>query len=229
MLPAQKLAQLRQNGGVYFDLDGTLLDTAADFQMVLNSLCIDHGIVPPAPTAVQATVSAGARALVAMTFNMDAGDSAFAGLLEEMLHRYGQQIVNSQARLYPGMAELLEQLEQANIVWGVVTNKPVRYSRPLLQSLGLLHRCNVVICPDDVQRTKPDPEPLLLAAARTNKDATCSIYVGDHPRDIDAGKAAGMTTIAAAYGYLPDSPAIELWGADIVVTDVMQISKLLWP
>ena len=229
MLPAQKLAQLRQNGGVYFDLDGTLLDTAADFQAVLNSLCADHGIVPPAPAAVQATVSAGARALVAMTFNMDAGDSAFSGLLDEMLDRYGQQIVNSQALLYPGMADLLEQLEQANIVWGVVTNKPLRYSLPLLQSLDLLQRCKVLICPDDVQHTKPHPEPLLLAAARTNKDATCSIYVGDHPRDIEAGKAAGMTTIAAAYGYLPESPAIELWGADIVVTDVVQISKLLWP
>jgi len=229
MLPPQTLARLRQQGGVYFDLDGTLLDSAPDFQLVLDSLCLDHGIPTPQPVAVQSTVSSGARALVSMAFNMATDAPGFDALLAEMLRRYGEQIENSQAQLYAGMAQLLELLEQEGIAWGVVTNKPVRYSRPLLESLKLLSRCSVLVCPDDVARTKPDPEPLFLAATRTSRDAASSIYVGDHPRDIEAGKAAGMTTIAAGYGYLPESPAIDLWGADFIVRDVDQISRMLWP
>ncbi len=229
MLPAHKLLQLRQLGGVYFDLDGTLLDTAPDFQHVLNELCADHGIAAPSPAAVQSTVSSGARALVAMAFTMSSEHAAFDGLLADMLQRYGRQIQQSHARLYPGMAALIDRLEQEGIAWGVVTNKPARFSQPLLSSLSLLSRCQVLICPDDVRRTKPDPEPLLLAAARTRRQAGSSIYAGDHPRDIDAGKAAGMTTIAAAYGYLPETPAIESWGADIVVNSVPEITQLLWP
>lgn len=229
MWSSDKLAQLRLEGGVYFDLDGTLLDTAPDFQCVLDGLCADHGIAAPSPTSVHATVSSGARALVSMAFGIQPEHPAFEALLTEMLHRYGLQIQQSSARLYPGMTTLLDSLEQEKIVWGIVTNKPARYSQPLLDCLGLLSRCAVLICPDDVRNTKPDPEPLLLAATRTKRQARCSIYAGDHPRDIDAGKAAGMTTIAAAYGYLPDTPPVDTWGADIVVRDVAQISKLLWP
>lgn len=229
MLSAQKLIQLRQLGGVYFDLDGTLLDTAPDFQCVLDTLCADHGIAAPLPKAVQSTVSSGARALIALAFGISPQDPAFDGLLADMLQRYERQIQQSQARLYPGMADLLDRLEHDSIVWGVVTNKPARFSQPLLSSLNLLSRCDVLICPDDVKHTKPDPEPLLLAAARTHRQAGSSVYAGDHPRDIDAGRAAGMTTVAAAYGYLPETPDIKLWGADFVVDSVADITKLLWP
>ena len=115
------------------------------------------------------------------------------------------------------------------IPWGVVTNKPVRFSLPLMRAMNLGSRCSVLICPDDVTNAKPHPEPLLLACDRLSRIPDVSVYVGDHPRDIIAGKAAGMKTIAAAYGYLPEYPPVSDWGADLIVYSVEQISHTLWP
>jgi phosphoglycolate phosphatase len=166
---------------------------------------------------------------VTLAFNIDAGHSRFEVLLHALLASYEQQLQNTQANLYPDMDQLLQMLEKHSIPWGVVTNKPVRFSQPLMEKLGLLQRCAVLICPDHVQHTKPHPEPLLLACKRVASKPECSVYVGDHPRDIDAGKAAGMITIAAAYGYLPVTPAIENWNADLIVTSVNDIIDYFWP
>lgn len=214
---------------VLFDLDGTLVDTAPDFLAVLNRMCKSFDVAPPSPSAVHSTVSSGARALVTLAFNINAGHERFDSLLQTLLENYGEQLQTTQSRLYPGMDKLLALLEQKSIPWGVVTNKPERFAAPLMLSLGLLDRCATLICPDHVEHTKPHPEPLLLACTRTASNPAHSVYIGDHPRDIDAGNAAGMTTVAAAFGYLPETPNINAWGADIITDSAEDIINFLWP
>lgn len=125
------------------------------------------------------------------------------------------------------MDVLLKQLEDKNIPWGIVTNKPRYLSELLLKALHLEQRCAVLVCPEDVTQTKPDPEPMFLAAKHLNIDATDIIYIGDHPRDIDAGRAAQMHTILAAYGYLPHAYKDDLtaWHADTIAHNVEQLEK----
>lgn len=212
---------------VLFDLDGTLIDTAPDFIAVIHQLCADQGVVPPADNAILATVSSGARALVELSFHLQPGADGFDALHQSLLRLYGEQLIDSQAQLYAGMDELLHSLESASIPWGIVTNKPERYSVALLKALRLQRRCGVLICPDHISQTKPDPEPLLLACDRLACRIQDGVYIGDHPRDIEAGKAAEMYTIAAAYGYLPPSPPINSWNADHVAHSVTDIHHLL--
>lgn len=213
---------------VLFDLDGTLVDTAPDFTAVLHQLCAEQGVAPPADAAILATVSSGARALVELAFRLAPHAQGFDPLHRALLDVYMTQLQATRSVLFPGMELLLTELEDRHILWGVVTNKPERFSIPLLQKLSLEQRCSVLVCPDHVSQTKPHPEPLLLACARLGCAPDQTIYVGDHPRDIEAGKAAGMTTIAAAYGYLPHEPPIADWGADYISATVADIGRLLF-
>jgi N-acetyl-D-muramate 6-phosphate phosphatase len=226
MIPAAM--RFARGGAVLFDLDGTLLDTAPDFRAVLHDLCEAHGIDPPSDLAIHATVSSGARALTALAFNLSPTDSRIDELNEELLARYARQIMSSRATIYPGMEALLDKLEGSKTPWGVVTNKPERFSIPLLKAIGLDSRCSALVCPDHVTHRKPHPEPLLLACRVLDQDPSYSVYVGDHPRDIESGNSAGMLTIAAAYGYLPDSPPITEWGADLIAITVNEIDKFLF-
>ncbi len=210
-----------------FDLDGTLVDTAADFTAVLNDMTRAAGVAPTSYDAIHQTVSNGARALVKLAFDLDPEHPQFQSHLDTLLGLYQQRIENTQATLYPGMDALLAHMEARDIKWGVVTNKPQLYSRPLLSKLQLLERCASLICPDDVTHTKPHPEPLLLACTQMGLSPDTVIYVGDHPRDIEAGNAAGMYTIAVTYGYLPATPAVSTWGADLIVDHVHEIQQCL--
>lgn len=212
---------------VLFDLDGTLLDTAADFADVVQQMTVQAARPAIEFTAIHKTVSNGARALVELAFEIQPGHPDFEERFETLLSLYAQRILTTKATLYPGMDTLLLQLEKAGIPWGIVTNKPERFSRPLLESLGLSSRCSTLICPDHVSQSKPHPEPLLLACKQLNINPQDAIYVGDHPRDIDAGRAAGMYTIAVRYGYLPDTPPVEQWQADLVVESVEHIRQRL--
>ena len=212
---------------VLFDLDGTLLDTAADFADVVQQMTVQAARPSIEFTAIHKTVSNGARALVELAFEIQPGHPDFEERFETLLSLYAQRILTTKATLYPGMDTLLLQLEKAGIPWGIVTNKPERFSRPLLESLGLSSRCSTLICPDHVSQSKPHPEPLLLACKQLNINPQDAIYVGDHPRDIDAGRAAGMYTIAVRYGYLPDTPPVEQWQADLVVESVEHIRQRL--
>lgn len=207
----------QDSGCVLFDLDGTLIDTAPDFMAVLMAMAVQHDAPEPLISTIYSTVSSGARALVEACFGLLPDQDGFAPLLDELLERYGEQITRSEANLYPGLDDVLRDLEAHRIPWGVVTNKPVRFSVPLMQALGLAQRCSVLICPDHVTHAKPDPEGLLLAAEKLGRAPEQSIYVGDHPRDITAGLLAGMHTVAAAYGYLPPEPAVDTWGAHHVI------------
>lgn len=212
---------------VLFDLDGTLVDTAPDFLAVLACQCREQGLAPPSRQAVLRTVSAGARALVTLAFGLREGEEGFSQHHRQLLALYGEQIRRSEAVLYPDMAGLLQELEARNIAWGVVTNKPLTYAADLMQGLDLDKRCAALICPEHVSETKPHPEPLLLACRRLGCSPGAAIYVGDHPRDIEAGRRAGMHTAAAAWGYLPASPPIGDWGAGYIVSGASGLARIL--
>jgi 2-phosphoglycolate phosphatase len=212
---------------VLFDLDGTLVDTAPDFAHVLNRMSKRLGISPPNYQQVHQNVSNGARALLDLTFSINEEHPNYQEYLATLLTMYAQQIETTRSRLYPGMNTLLEQLEHRSIPWGVVTNKPERFSTALMDKLGLINRCATLVCPEHVTKSKPDPEPLLLACTQLDSTPSFSVYIGDHPRDIIAGINAGMFTIAATYGYLPTHPPVLEWGADLIVKDVDAIMHWL--
>ena len=134
------------------------------------------------------------------------------------------EVLGSAATLYPGIPELLQALAERNISWGVATNKPRAYAEPLLPRIGL--DCPSLVCPDDVKDRKPHPESLYLNCRELSCSPHQAIYVGDHLRDIEAGKRAGMFTIAAAYGYIEPGDSAESWGADIIAArseDLLQL------
>ncbi|WP_281685930.1 N-acetylmuramic acid 6-phosphate phosphatase MupP [Pseudomonas citronellolis] len=201
---------------VLFDMDGTLLDTAPDFIAVCQAMLAAHGRPPIDAQRIADVVSGGARAMVAATFDMDPEADGFETLRQEFLDRY-QDHCAVYSRLYDGMAELLESIERANLIWGVVTNKPVRFAEPIMQQLGLAERSAVLVCPDHVTNSKPDPEPLLLACSQLGIDPAQVLFIGDDLRDIESGRAAGTKTAAVRYGYIhpEDNPAH--WGADVIV------------
>ncbi len=201
---------------VLFDMDGTLLDTAPDFIAVCQAMLVAHGRAPIDDQRIQDVVSGGARAMVAATFDMDPEAPGFEPLRQEFLDRY-QEHCAVFTRPYDGMAELLESIERSRLIWGVVTNKPVRFAAPIMEQLGLAERSAVLVCPDHVTKSKPDPEMLLLACSQLNIDPSEVLFIGDDLRDIESGRAAGTKTAAVRYGYIhpDDNPAH--WGADVIV------------
>jgi len=210
-----------------FDMDGTLIDTAADFVSVLEQLCFENDRPTPTQIDIHQTVSNGAKGLVQLAFELDSEDPQCGVLRQRLLEIYAEQIKSTRAVLYPGMHELLQYLQQAGISWGIVTNKPEAYSIALLEQLKLDKICDVLICPEHVRFTKPHPEPVLLALSKLDQSAAAGVYVGDHPRDIESGREAGMFTIAAAYGYLSIDPPVHTWGADMIVNSAAEITGWL--
>ena len=151
---------------VLFDLDGTLIDTAPDFTTVLNSLLAENNLAPVSAQAIHQTVSDGARALVKLGFGIEEDHGDFPRHHQRLLDLYNEQLAASEASLYPGMAELLNDMDDSNIKWGIVTNKPHLYSERLLKQLDILSQCKSLVCPDHVSARKPDPEPILLACSQ---------------------------------------------------------------
>lgn len=214
---------------VLFDLDGTLIDTAADFVRIIQQMCRDEQRPVVESEIIRTQVSEGARAMVKLVYpEMDVTDPVFLAHRQRFLNTYGDNIVVD-TNLFEGMYPLLEELEAHQIPWGIVTNKPRGLSELLLAALNLTERCAVLVCPEDVSKTKPDPEPMYLAAKQLNLEARDIIYVGDHPRDIDAGRNAEMYTILAAYGYLPVESRDDLlaWQADAIIQTVPELHQLL--
>ncbi|WP_151703993.1 HAD-IA family hydrolase [Nitrincola alkalilacustris] len=209
-----------------FDLDGTLLDTAPDFHQVIIQLLAEEGRPAISYEAVRAEVSNGARALVSRAFNLTPEAPGFSELHQRMLELYASQLTQH-SRLFDGMNNLLDWLESNHIPWGIVTNKPSLYTLPILEGLQLQSRCGSVICPDHVSKTKPDPEGLLMACRELNAEPGRSVYIGDHRRDIEAGQAAGMITIAAAYGYIDPRDPVTDWNSHHTAADAHEILSLL--
>lgn len=214
---------------VLFDLDGTLIDTAADFIRIIQAMCQQQQRPIVDAELIRSQVSEGARAMVHLVFPELALDSAeLLQYRQQFLDEYAKQICVD-TTLFAGMDDFLKTLEQKHIAWGIVTNKPRALTEALLDALDLTQRCSVVVCPDDVKHTKPDPEPMFLACQQLGIDANQCIYVGDHPRDIDAGRAAGMPTVLASYGYLPLDRRDDLasWQADYIVQNVSELQDLV--
>lgn len=214
---------------VLFDLDGTLIDTAADFIRIIQDMCRDKQCDVVAADLIRTQVSEGARAMVKLVYpELDVEDPVFLAHRQRFLDVYGDDIA-VETDLFEGMYPLLEALESQNIPWGIVTNKPRWLSEALLKALNLTDRCAVLVCPEDVSKTKPDPEPMYLAAKQIQIQPEDCIYVGDHPRDIDAGRHAHMYTILAAYGYLPLQHKDDLtaWQADCIVNTVAELHQVI--
>jgi phosphoglycolate phosphatase len=211
---------------VLFDLDGTLLDTAPDFATVTNRLLAEHGRPPLPYPRLRSAVSSGSRALVELAFGIDGADPAFATLRARLLELYAAHLLVDTVP-FPGMEALLATLGMRGIAWGVVTNKPSWLAEPLLAAAALDPAPAVLVCPDHVSRTKPDPEPLLLACSRIGCTTGEAVYVGDHRRDIEAGRSAGMPTIAVRYGYIDADDSADRWEADHVVDSCAELQRLL--
>lgn len=211
---------------VMFDLDGTLVDTAPDFHVVLNNVLADAGRKAVSYDAVRAQVSNGARALVRLGFGLDVGDNDFDRWLNVLLDAYAQRL-DVDTCLFPGMDAVLDRLDANGIPWGVVTNKPERFTVPVMEGLGLRQRASAIICPDHVRERKPDPEGLLMACRQSEADPSTSIYVGDHLRDIEAGRNAGMTTVAALFGYIDADEDPRDWRADHYIAHASELLPLL--
>lgn len=203
---------------VFFDLDGTLADTAPDLGAALNHLLAEHGREPLPHSVLRPHVSAGARGLLRVGFGIEPDHPGYASLRERFLDIYEQALCEHTA-LFAGMDTLLAALEAKGIAWGVVTNKPERFTLPLMAALGLAGRAAAIVGGDTTAKAKPDPLPLLHACTAAGVAARASAYVGDDLRDIQAGRAAGMRTFAAAWGYLGDGLPIAEWGADRLIAE----------
>ncbi len=198
---------------VFFDLDGTLVDSAPDLIVAMQRLRAELGEAPVDVTAIGEVVSKGGRAMLRRGF-ADADDARIEVLLPRFLDLYADAIA-THTRLYSGMDDVLGALERRDIRWGVVTNKPGRLARALLAAIELDKRCAAMVSGDCLPLRKPDPAPLLHACALAGVDAGRSVYVGDDMRDIEAGQRAGMKTIAAGWGYLNGEDP-RAWQADSV-------------
>jgi N-acetyl-D-muramate 6-phosphate phosphatase len=204
---------MTSRAAILFDLDGTLADTAPDLAAALNAMLLADGRAPLPFAAVRPWVSWGAVRLIRLGY----GDELEAARLAELRRRFlacYEACLCRESRLFPGIDEALAALEFAAVPWGIVTNKPGWLTEPLLAALGLGGRAGTVISGDTLPFAKPHPMPLLHAARELGVPASQCIYVGDNVRDIEAGRAAGMYTIAAAWGYIPADDDPVAWQAD---------------
>lgn len=213
------------HGGIFFDLDGTLVDTAPDMVAVLVSLQKANGIEPIGYETARASVSNGAAGLVKLAFP-GANEREHDRLYQDFLDRY-EQAVCVGSTLFPGLLDLLNRLDEQGTPWGVVTNKPQRMTLPLLEKLGISGRMSCAVSGDTLPQRKPHPAPLLHACKQARVLPTKSIFIGDDARDIVAGRAAGMSTIAAAYGYITPEDDPLLWEADYLARSSLELSDVI--
>lgn len=210
---------------VLFDLDGTLADTAPDLAYALNCMRLSRQLPALPLIATRAYTSMGARGLLGVGLEVTPEHPEFASLRDEFLGIYAENLCRESC-LFPGMAELLDELEQRGLKWGVVTNKAERFTHPLLKLLGIDHRTACVIGGDTTGKTKPDPAPLFAASERMGISADQCVYVGDDRRDVQAGRAAGMKTVVAKFGYLHGNDP-ETWQADAMIDTPGDLLRLL--
>ena len=214
--------------GIFFDLDGTLADTAPDLVAAANQLLITRNLPPKQYEVLRPCASAGARGLIGGAFGIGIDHPDFIPLRDEFFANYEKALLVNSV-LFEGVDYLLEQLDSANLPWGIVTNKSERFTHPLTELMGLRQRAVSTISGDTTPHSKPHPEPILHAARVANIDPSKSVYVGDDIRDIVAGKAAGMKTIAAAYGYCGCEEPPEAWGADYLVRHPKELLEIIFP
>lgn len=213
---------------VLFDLDGTLVDSALDLGGAGNDLR-ERRSLPPLPLEVfRPLTGTGARGMLRVALGTTPEDADFEALKDEYLAIYATRLTRL-TRVFDAMAPVLDALDAAALPWGIVTNKHSRFAEPVVAGTGLATRSRVLVCGDTTARAKPFPDPLLEAARRLAVDPAHCLYVGDDLRDIQAGRAAGMGTVAAAWGYLGDGEPIEAWGADHLARTPAGLLEALLP
>lgn len=211
---------------VLFDLDGTLVDTAQDLGYALNLQRGLHGLPPLPFEAIRPQASHGARGLLTLGFGLNPEDSGFNPMRQEFLQLYADNLCKH-SRLFDGMGEALAELEARGLPWGVVTNKPARFTEPLLSLLDLAERAACIVSGDTCPEPKPHPGPLLHASELIGIAPWHCLYVGDAARDVEAAKNANMPCIVAHYGYLGESDDPEAWGADGFIHQPQELLNFL--
>ena len=210
---------------VFFDLDGTLADTAPDLAAALNQLLEQHGRPSIPYDQVRPTVSLGGNAILRLGFTEDEASAEFEKLRQEFLEIYDQRL-HQDSRLFSGMGNVLDGIENMGLIWGIITNKSTWLTEPLIKELGLSERTACIVCGDSTPYRKPHPAPMFHACELTGSRPGSSVYIGDARRDIEAGRASGMHTVAAAYGYIEQNDDICNWNADAIVHSAPEI--LTW-
>ena len=210
--------------GVLFDLDGTLLDSAPDLAAALAVFTGEQGVVMPDYARVRAVVSAGGSAILRTAWPQ-AAPARIAALLPRYLEIYAGMLAEH-SRLFPGMDALLARIEQAGLPWGIVTNKITALTQPLLQRIGLAARAGVVVCGDTLAQKKPDAAPVLHACAALRIAPAATAFVGDDRRDVEAGRAAGVRTIAVGWGYSNGENPAD-WSPDALVQSSAELAHTL--
>lgn len=213
---------------VLFDLDGTLLDTAPDMAYALNQLRYAHQLPELPLSAIRPLVGYGSKALLKLGFNIDDSHPDYINLLEDFFSLYQTHLANS-TKLFPEMETVLNYLEKQQIPWGIVTNKPYRFTFDILKALELQHRAACIICGDTLQKRKPDPDSILHACNLLKQDPTTCLYIGDTLVDVTASKAAGVKSLVVLYGYIGVEENPYSWNADGYVQTPSDIISWLMP
>jgi phosphoglycolate phosphatase len=211
---------------VLFDLDGTLIDTAPDMAAALDILCDEQDHPRLAFENVRPVVSNGSVALVKLAFGDEVDDDKLERLKQRYLDIYQGNLAN-RSQLFNDMDELLLQLENRRMKWGVVTNKPGWLTEPLMQALNLDRRASCIVSADSTANRKPHPEPMFHACSLSGSLPEQCIYVGDARRDIEAGQNAGMKTVIASYGYIGDWEDMDDWRADYRIATPTQLLQYI--
>ena len=211
---------------VLFDLDGTLIDSAPDLGAAADQMRTDRGL-PPLPLAhYRPMAGAGARGMIGVAFGLTPDHPEFAALRDEFFLNYERRMTASTCA-FPGVPDMIAALRARDLAWGVVTNKMERFTLPLTAAMGLFDSAGVIVGGDTTPHPKPHPAPLLEAARRLGLEPRRCLYVGDDERDIVAGLAAGMATVAATYGYLGRQTDISRWGAHAAINSPAELLQLL--
>lgn len=211
---------------VLFDLDGTLVDSAPDLGAAVNRMRERRGLALMDDALLRPHASHGARGLVGAAFGITPDHGEYKAMREEFLASYAGAICE-RTILFPGVDELLDRLDASSLKWGIVTNKFTSLTLQLLEAMALRHRPGCIVCGDTTPKAKPHPEPLLAAAAMIDIPAGECIYVGDAERDIEAGNAAGMTTLVARYGYIRDDEMPHAWPAAGILQQPLDLIEWL--
>jgi phosphoglycolate phosphatase len=219
---APKINWAQAPQAVLFDLDGTLADTAGDLGGALNQLRVARGLAPLPLDVLRPYASAGARGLIGVGLDIHPGHAEYDAMREAFLNAYERCLADTTV-LFEGVGTLLDALEARGIQWGIVTNKPHRFTLPVMDGLRLTQRAAVIISGDSTAHAKPHPLPLLTACERIGVPPAATLYVGDDLRDIQAAQAAAMPSVAAQWGYIGHNGDISEWGADVIAVQPLDL------
>jgi N-acetyl-D-muramate 6-phosphate phosphatase len=215
----------RQPSVVLFDLDGTVIDSAPDLAGAANAMREKRGLDPVPYARLRPRVGSGARGMVGAAFEIGPDDVQFEAMRVEFLQTYTRMLLE-RTRIFESMHGVLDAIEASGLRWGIVTNKHERFTRPIVDGLGITARAVAVVCGDTTPHAKPHPAPLLEAALRAGVQAGDCVYIGDDARDVEAARAAGMPCAAASWGYIDADDDVAGWGADVVLREPNEL--LAW-